>query len=60
MSVIGYVIQCERCSVRMVVTAEAKDSRNCPDCLRTMLLDAISEYQATEDDDHIPPWQVHG
>lgn len=51
MSVIGYLITCGQCEIKMVVTAEARHSRMCPDCLREYVLDAV---------DHLPPEQVVG
>lgn len=59
MSVIGYLIQCEVCSVRMIVTADAKYSKLCPECFSDRLLEAIEE-----DDEHSPytspllPWEL--
>ena len=55
MSVIGYLITCGRCEARMVVTAEAKHAKHCPDCLTQMLLEAIDQI----DDSQPGPPQVH-
>ena len=58
MSVIGYILVCDMCNAKMLVTADAKDGKFCPDCLDEFIADAIND--AADDDDHIPPWQVHG
>jgi hypothetical protein len=60
MSVIGYIIQCDMCNARMLVTADYKHAKFCPECLEQFVLEAIDEAERQDDDDHIPPWQVHG
>ena len=64
MSVIGYIVICDLCNAKMLVTADAKHGKFCPDCLDQYIAEAIE--QAIEDSetddpgDYIPPWQVHG
>jgi len=53
-SVIGYLITCGRCESKMIVTAEAKHSKHCPDCLTHLILEAI------DGDDDYPLGQVCG
>ena len=48
MSVIGYLRTCQRCDERMLVTAEARHTRMCPDCLTANISDAI---ERAHDDD---------
>lgn len=43
MSVIGFFVTCGTCEARMLVTPDAKDMRNCPDCLREAILAAIED-----------------
>ena len=44
-----YVIPCDACGIRMVVTDR-----------RQLLCDECTSDAAQSDIDHIPPWQVHG
>jgi hypothetical protein len=60
MSVIGYLITCQRCEARMLVTSEAKHTQHCPDCLHEMLLEAISEVVTDNDDQDYPIGEVQG
>jgi phage FluMu protein Com len=48
MSVIGYIIRCDLCNAKLLVTADAKDSKFCPDCLDQYIQEAIAD--AIEDD----------
>jgi rRNA maturation endonuclease Nob1 len=48
MSVIGYVVQCDACNARMLVTADYKNAKFCPECLDEFVKDAIE--QAMEDE----------
>lgn len=41
MSVIGYIRQCDLCNAKMLVTAEAKHMKFCPDCLEDFIDEAI-------------------
>lgn len=60
MTVIGYVVPCQTCGTRMVVTLDGRDEKYCPRCL-AIYLDIDHQMPATDEDtDHIPPWQVHG
>jgi hypothetical protein len=61
-SVIGYIIRCDMCNAKMLVTADYKAAKFCPPCLDQFIADTIDEVagDAADDDDHIPPWQVHG
>ena len=43
MSVIGYIIQCDLCNAKMLVTADSKKSKFCPDCLFTFIQEAIED-----------------
>jgi hypothetical protein len=58
MSVIGYVLTCDMCEVRMLVTTDARDSKLCPDCLDDYVQAAIDKAQA--DDDDYPITEVQG
>ena len=44
-----YVIPCDSCGIRMMVTDR-----------RQLLCDECDDELAQSDLDHIPPWQVHG
>lgn len=44
-----YVIACDRCGIRMIVTDR-----------RLLLCDECADDDRQSDTDHIPPWQVHG
>ncbi|WP_313673244.1 hypothetical protein [Mycolicibacterium sp.] len=57
MSVIGYLRRCAKCEIQMLVTVDYKHADLCPECLDERLSDVL--YTMGEDD-HIPPWQVHG
>jgi PHP family Zn ribbon phosphoesterase len=67
MSVIGYMISCQRCEARMLVTSEAKHTQHCPDCLTEAVLQAI-ESAEVEDSQRKPdnagpyesllPWEL--
>lgn len=59
MSVIGYLITCETCEVKLFVTVEARHTRHCPDCLNDMILEAIDRAAGDIDDDY-PLGQVQG
>ena len=48
MSVIGYILDCDMCNARMIVTSDYKHAKFCPDCLDEFVRDAID--QAIEDD----------
>ena len=48
MSVIGYIIRCDMCNAKMLVTADYKDAKFCPDCLDHFIADAIND--AADDD----------
>ena len=60
MSVIGYVIVCDLRNAKMVVTADHKRAKFCPECLDQFIAEAIEEAEADDPGDYIPPWQVHG
>lgn len=62
MSVIGYLRQCQRCDVRMLVTADAKDMRHCPDCLTAEVMEIIERRQAAVAgaDEEYPLGEVRG
>jgi len=48
MSVIGYLVQCDMCNAKMLVTADYKAAKFCPECLDEFIKDAIDD--AIEDD----------
>ena len=48
MSVIGYIVVCDMCNARMLVTSDYKAAKFCPDCLDQYILEAIED--AIEDD----------
>lgn len=70
MSVIGYICQCDCCNAKMLVTAEARDMKFCPECLNDFIMDAIDDAVDADlkssggddltSDDFIPPGQVSG
>lgn len=60
MSVIGYLITCGRCEVKLVVTVEARHTKHCPDCLNDMILEAIERVQDDSDDEDYPLGEVQG
>lgn len=41
MSVIGYLVQCDMCNARMLVTADYKHAKFCPECLDEFVRDAF-------------------
>jgi hypothetical protein len=43
MSVIGYVIVCDLCNAKMLVTADFKHGKFCPDCLDDYISEAIED-----------------
>lgn len=55
MSVIGYLRVCQQCALTMLVTADARHAKLCPDCAHEQLMAAIDDL-----DDHLPPAQVRG
>lgn len=48
MSVIGYILDCDMCNARMLVTSDYKHAKFCPECLDEFIRDAIDD--TTEDD----------
>lgn len=60
MSVIGYIVTCGRCEARMLLTAEGKHTKHCPDCLKEMLLEAIEEVITDHGDQDYPIGEVQG
>lgn len=61
MSVIGYIRQCDLCNAKMLVTADAKNIKFCPECLEEFLHDAIHDaIEDQPDGDFLPPEQVIG
>lgn len=48
MSVIGYIVRCDMCNAKMLVTSDYKDAKFCPDCLDEFVKDYID--LAIEDD----------
>lgn len=61
MSVIGYIRQCDLCNAKMLVTAEAKEMKFCPECLDEFIQDAIDDaIEDQADGDFLPPEQVIG
>jgi hypothetical protein len=48
MSVIGYIVQCDMCNARMLVTADHKHAKFCPDCLDQYIQEAIADAIAEE------------
>lgn len=49
MSVIGYLVQCDMCNAKMLVTADYKAAKFCPECLDEFIKDACDA--AIEDDE---------
>jgi len=47
-SVIGYIIRCDMCNAKMLVTVDAKDGKFCPDCLDQYIHEAMAD--AIEDE----------
>lgn len=60
MSVIGWVLTCEDCGVRMVVTVEDRHIRCCPDCLLQRVQDAIDDLGNQDDTADYPLGEVRG
>lgn len=64
MSVIGYLIACNRCEIKMIVTVEARDSKHCPQCLTDLILEAIEALKDEEPQPRQPyaetllPWEI--
>lgn len=55
MSVIGYVIVCDLCNAKMLVTADFKHGKFCPDCLDDYISEAIEDAirdEETSDDNY--------
>ena len=50
MSVIGYILDCDMCNARMLVTADYKNGQFCPDCLDVFIQDSIADAIADEDE----------
>ena len=49
-SVIGYILDCDMCNARMLVTADYKNGQFCPDCLDVFIQDSIADAIADEDE----------
>jgi hypothetical protein len=47
-SVIGYLVQCDMCNAKMLVTADYKHAKFCPECLDEFIKDA---FDADVEDD---------
>jgi len=43
LSVIGYILVCDMCNAKMLVTADAKHGKFCPDCLDQYIQEAIED-----------------
>ena len=48
MSVIGYIIVCDLCNAKMIVTVDMKHGKFCPDCLDQYIQEAIADAIAEE------------
>ena len=48
MSVIGYILVCDLCNAKMLVTGDAKHEKFCPDCLDQYIQEAIADAMAEE------------
>ena len=63
MSVIGWIIRCDLCNAKILVTADAKDSKFCPDCLDCYIQEAIEDAikrDQSDDDGDYPIGEVRG
>ena len=60
MGTIGYLIQCDLCNARVLMTADCRHLKFCDDCLAQYISESIEDAVEAQVDDHIPPWQVHG